>query len=63
MSLWAVGGNGNDFEQARKKIRDFLFIHWTKLLTHEVLTWLSLQDSKTRDKDQVDIRECNYTCR
>jgi hypothetical protein len=27
-------------------------------LTHEALTWLSLQDSKTRDKDQVDIRYC-----
>jgi hypothetical protein len=41
-----------------KKNRDFLFIYWTKLLTHEALTWLSLQDSKTQDKDQVDIREC-----
>jgi hypothetical protein len=58
LSLWAVGGNGNDFERACKKIRHFLFIHWTKLLTHEALTWLSLQDSKTRDKDQVNIREC-----
>jgi hypothetical protein len=27
LSLWAVGGNGNDLERARKKIRDFLFIH------------------------------------
>jgi hypothetical protein len=58
LSLWAVGSNGNYFERARKKIRDFLFIHWTKLLKHEALMWLSLQDSKTRDKDQVDISEC-----
>jgi hypothetical protein len=54
LSLWEVGGNGNDFERARKKIRDFLFIHWTKFFTHAALTWLSLQDSKTRDKYQVD---------
>jgi hypothetical protein len=43
LSLWAVGGNDNDLERARKKIRDFLFIHWIKLLTHEALPWLSLQ--------------------
>jgi hypothetical protein len=58
MSLWEVGGNDIDLEQARKKIRDFLFIQWIKLFTHKALTWISLQDSKTRDKDQVDIREC-----
>jgi hypothetical protein len=58
MSIWEVDSNNIDLERARKKIRDFLFIQWINFLTHEALTWFSLQGSKTRDKDQVDIREC-----
>ena len=40
------------------KIGLFLFIQCVKLLTCEALTWFSVQDLKTQDKDQFDIREC-----
>ena len=61
LSLWAFGGDGIDLERTCNKIRCFLLIQWVKLLTRESLKWLSVQDPKTRDKDQCDIHEC-VTC-
>ena len=57
LSLCSFGGDGIDLEQSRKKILYFLFVRWFKLLTREALTWFLVQDSKTRNKDQFDIRE------
>ena len=56
MYLWAFGGDSIDLERACKKICYFIFIQWVKLLTCEALKWLSMQDPKTQDKDQCDIR-------
>ena len=65
LTLWAVGGDGKELEQAQSVLRNFLLRIWNRKLCREACQWLHLQpvvDSKLQSANRAAVADCIARC-